>query len=113
MDQSDQSGGKGEAENATVNTFRKLFQTFCPDTRDQQVSANNHSLITVIQSYDCKQTPVSLLYYEKMDDVVLLNVFTKGFSASPLSHDFLAMLNPPVFKIHPFANLPLYIARAF
>ena len=46
--------------------------------------AYNHSFKTVIQSSDCKQTPVGLLYSEKMDDVVLLNVFTKGFSASPL-----------------------------
>ena len=74
---------KEEAENAIVNTLQKLFQTFSEDTRDQQVSAHNHSFITVIQSYDCKQTSVGFLYFEKMDDVVSLNVFTKGLPASP------------------------------
>ena len=74
---------KGEAENAIVNTLQKLFQTFSEDTRDQQVSAHNHSFITVIQSYACKQTSVGFLYSEKRDDVVSLNVFTKGFPASP------------------------------
>ena len=76
---------KGEAENAIVNTLSKAFQTCSKDTRNQQVCAYNHSFITVIQSYVCKQTPVSFLYSEKMDDVVLLNEFTKGFSASPFS----------------------------
>ena len=75
---------KGEAKNVFVNTLSKNFQTFSQDTRNPQVSAYNHSFITVIQSYDCKQTSVGLLYSEKIDDVVLLNVFTKGFSASRL-----------------------------
>ena len=62
----------------------KLLQPFSQLTRDQQGSAYNHSFITFIQIYGCKETPVGLLYAEKMAVVVLLNVLLIGFSASPL-----------------------------
>ena len=76
---------KGEAENAIVNTLSKTFSDIFTGYKKQQVSVYNHSFVTVIQSYDCEQTPFGLLYDEKIDDVVLLYVFTKGFSASPLT----------------------------
>ena len=38
-----------------------------------------------MQSYHCKQIPFGLLHDKKMAEVVLLNVFRIGFSASLLS----------------------------
>ena len=78
---------------------------FSQDTRNQQVSAYNHSFITVIQSYDSKQTSVGLLYTEKIDDVVLLNVFKKGFSASPL--DCPSLLNGDLIQLPLFERLEI------
>ena len=40
--------------------------------------------ITIIQIYGCKETPVGLLYAEKMAELVLLSVIWIGLSASPL-----------------------------
>ena len=46
--------------------------------------AYNHSFVSIIQNYECKQVLVSFLDAEKMVEVVLLNVFRIGFPASLL-----------------------------
>ena len=44
---------KGDAENSIHNTLSKPFSQL---TRDQQGSAYNHSFITFIKIYGCKET---------------------------------------------------------
>ena len=62
----------------------KLVQPFSQHAKDQQVSAYNHSFVSIIQSYDCKQVAGGLLHAEKMAEVVLLSVFRIGLAASLL-----------------------------
>ena len=64
---------KGDAENPIHNTLSKLLQPISQLTRKQQGYAYNHSFITFIQIYGCKETPVGLLYAEKMAVIFSLN----------------------------------------
>ena len=66
------------------NVDSKLIQPFSKHSRNQQVSAYNHSFLTIIQSHCCKEILFSLLHVKKIADVVLLYVFNIGFPASLL-----------------------------
>ena len=85
----------------------KLLQPFSQHTRDQQVSSYCHSFITIIWSYGSKETPVGLLYAEKMAVVVLLSVLWKGFSASPLSYKFIIWHTLKLIQLVPLLKLLL------
>ena len=78
---------RGMLKTFSIIHWVKLLQLFAQYTRDQQVSPCNHTFILIILSIGCKEIPVSLLYAEKMAEVVLLNVLWIGFSASPLVKD--------------------------
>ena len=45
----------------------------------------NHSFVSIILSYDCKQVPVGLWRAEKIAEIVFLNVFIIGFTTSLLN----------------------------
>ena len=62
----------------------KLCQPFVRHSRDQQVSAYNHSFFSIIQSHGCKEILFSLLHANKIADAVLLYVFNIRFPASLL-----------------------------
>ena len=70
--------------NPIRNTLSITTSAFSQHTRDQQVSAYNHSCLTIIQSHGCKETPVGILQAEKMAELILINVLLIGFSACPL-----------------------------
>ena len=64
--------------------YKEQLQPFSQHARNQQVSAYNHSFVSIIQRFYCKQVPFGLLYAVKMAEVVLLKVFRIGFPASLL-----------------------------
>ena len=69
---------KGDAMNPIRNTLSITTSAFSQHTRDQQVSAYNHSCLTIIQSHGCKETPVGILHAEKMVELILINVQGQG-----------------------------------
>ena len=73
---------KRDAVNHIVNTLSKATLAIFSPCKIQQISAYNHSMVLIIQSYDCNQVPVGIFHAEKTAEVVLLRVFRIGLPAS-------------------------------
>ena len=61
---------RGMLETLSLIRCVKLLQPFSKYARDQQVSAYNHSFLTICQSHGCKQILFSLLHAKKIDVAV-------------------------------------------
>ena len=62
----------------------KLLQLFFPHPRDQQVNSCCHNFLTVTQSYNSKNTPISKFHDVKIAESVFFYVLTMIFPTSPL-----------------------------
>ena len=77
---------KRDAGNPISNKFCITNSAFSKHAKNQQVSAYNHSFLTIIQTYGCKEILVTLLHAKKCADAAMLHVFIIGFPASLFDH---------------------------
>ena len=79
----------------------KLFWIFPLHLYNRQVYSCCHNLMTLIQSYNSKNTPSGKMYAVKIAEAVLLYAFTMVFPTSPLPRSTETHKNVPPQIPHP------------